>query len=79
MIAETLGWARLMRGAGEIVDRLESYTEMSPSGTRLHVLVEGGYRSMGIRTGTWSILWWKRCQSTCDKSEGMEGMDSVYK
>ena len=51
MIAETLGWARLMRGAGEIVDRLESYTEVSPSGTRLHVLVEGRVPECGNPNG----------------------------
>lgn len=37
--------------AGDIVAQLDSYTERSPSGTGLHILVEGALPAGGSRTG----------------------------
>jgi primase-polymerase (primpol)-like protein len=37
--------------AGDIVDQLDSYTEVSPSGTGYHVIVEGGLPDGGNRRG----------------------------
>lgn len=37
--------------AQKIVDRLDSYTEISPSGTGLHIIVEGSFTGGGNKTG----------------------------
>jgi P4 family phage/plasmid primase-like protien len=41
----------LTGGALDVVDRLDSYTEVSPSGTGLHVICRGFLTDMGNRTG----------------------------
>jgi P4 family phage/plasmid primase-like protien len=43
--------SHLTDGAGEIIERVDSYTEVSPSGTGVHIIFEGSVPDFGNRTG----------------------------